>query len=328
MKKIITSLFVIILTITLTGCNFNKKENKNNNLKKIKVAEVTHSIFYAPLYVSDALGYFKDNGLDVEILLTSGANNVAAAVISGDVQIGLCGSEQTIYIYNEGADDYLINFAGLTKRDGSFLVSRQKNENFKVSDLENAWIIGGRNGGMPAMTLAYTIAQNNIKNANIDTSIDFAAMSGAFIAGSGDYVTLFEPNALALEQQGYGYVVESVGKMGGEVPYTVFNAKKSYIEKNPDVIEGFAQSIQSGLDYVYSHDAEDIAKIIAPYFPDNTLNEVTEVVKRYMENDSWYKTTYITKEGFNHIKEIIDFNGLLEKDVPYETLINNTYNHE
>ena len=327
MKKIITCLFVIVLTIFLTGCQFTKKKEESK-LKNIKVAEVTHSIFYTPLYVADALGYFKDNGLDVEILLTSGANNVAAAVISGDVQIGLCGSEQTIYIYNEGAEDYLVNFAGLTKRDGSFLVSREKNDDFKVEDLENAWIIGGRNGGMPAMTLTYTINENGVKNANVDTSIDFAAMSGAFIAGSGDYVTLFEPNALALEQEGYGYVVASVGKLGGEVPYTVFNAKKSYIKNNPDVIDGFTKSIQGGLDYVYTHDAKEIAEIISPYFPDNTLNEITEVVKRYVENDSWYKTTYIAEDGFNHIKEIIDFNGLLTKDTPYEAIVDNTYNHE
>ena len=327
MKKIFLLFIAIITTISLVGCG-KKEKKEDNKLKKIKVAEVTHSMFYAPLYVSDALGYFKDNNLDVDIILTSGANNVAAAVISGDVEIGLCGSEQTIYIYNEGAEDYLVNFAGLTKRDGSFLVSRKKNDDFKISDLNNAWIIGGRTGGMPAMTLAYTINEHGIKNANVDTSIDFAAMSGAFIAGSGDYVTLFEPNALKLEQEGYGYVVASLGQLGGEVPYTVFNTKKSYIKNNPDIIEGFSKSIQMGLDYVHNHKPEEVAKVIAPYFADNTLNEVTEVVKRYMDNDSWYQTTYITEDGFNHIKEIIDFNGLLTKDAPYDKLVNNTYNHE
>lgn len=324
MKKILTLTLIIMLTL-LTGCS---KKEKTTKLEKITVAEVTHSIFYAPLYVAKANGYFEENNLDVDIVLTSGANNVAAALMSNDVQIGLCGSEQTIYIYNEGAEDYLVNFAGLTKRDGSFLVSRKKIDDFKVTDLENSWIIGGRNGGMPAMTLAYTIDQNNIKNVNIDTSVDFAAMSGAFIAGSGDFVTLFEPNALNLEQEGYGYVVASVGQLGGEVPYTVFNAKKSYIDKNPDVIKGFSNAMQKGLDYVYSHDYMEIAEVISPYFPDNTLKEIATVLERYMENDSWYKTTYITKEGFDHIKEIIDFNGLLEKDVPYNILIDNTYNHE
>lgn len=326
MKKIITIFLILMLPILMVGCG-NKKEEETK-LKKIKVAEVTHSIFYAPLYVSHANGYFEDNGLDVEIILTSGANNVAAALMSNDVEIGFCGSEQTIYIYNEGAKDYLVNFAGLTKRDGSFIVSREKIDNFTINDLANKTIVGGRTGGMPAMTLSYTINENNVKNVNVDTSIDFAAMSGAFISGTGDFVTLFEPNALNLEKEGYGYVVASVGQLGGEVPYTAFNAKKSYIENNPEVIEGFSKAIQSGLDYVYSHSAEEIAKTISPYFPDNSLEDITLVVERYMENDSWYKTTYISEEGFDHIKEIIDYNGLLTKDVPYEVLIDNTYNNE
>ena len=323
MKKIIT-FSLILMVMIMTGCG----KKKDEDIKKIKVAEVTHSIFYTPLYVADAMGYFEEEGLDVDIVLTSGANNVAAALMSGDVEIGLCGSEQTIYIYNEGAEDYLVNFAGLTKRDGSFLVSRNKNDNFDVKDLEGAWIIGGRTGGMPAMTLAYTMYENDVKNVNIDTSVDFAAMSGAFISGMGDYVTLFEPNALMLEQEGYGYVVTSVGKLGGEVPYTVFNAKKSYIDNNPDIIEKFTKAIQKGLDYTYTNDSHTIAEKISTYFPDNTINEIATVIDRYMENDSWYKTTYITKDGYDHIKEIIDFNGLLKKDVPYDILVNNKYNHE
>lgn len=194
MKKIIILVCAVIILISVALIfNGNKKDE---NLKHVKVAEVTHSIFYTPMYVSDALGYFKDEGLDVEIILTSGADNVAAAVLSGDVQIGFCGSEQSIYIYNEGANDYLVNFAGLTKRDGSFLVSREKDENFDISHLINKDIIGGRQGGMPAMTLAYTLHEAGIKEdeVNIDTSIAFASMSGAFIGGTGDYVTLFEPS--------------------------------------------------------------------------------------------------------------------------------------
>lgn len=179
---------------------------------------------------------------------------------------------------------------------------------------------------MPAMTLAYTLHKNNIDNVNIDTSIDFAAMSGAFIGGTGDFVTLFEPTALNLEKEGYGYVVASVGQLGGEVPYTAFNAKKSYIEANPDIIEKFTKAIQKGLDYVYSNSSEESARVIASYFPDASINDIKTVIDRYMENDSWYKTTYISKEGFENIKEIIDYNGLLTKDVDYNILIDNTFN--
>lgn len=328
MKKIIIFLCALIIIISVSI--IFKPDKKQENLKHIKVAEVTHSIFYTPMYVSDALGYFKENNLDVEIILTSGADNVAAAVLSGDVQIGFCGSEQSIYIYNEGANDYLINFAGLTKRDGSFLVSREKEDNFKIENLIGKDVIGGRKGGMPAMTLAYTLKENGISenDVNIDTSIAFASMSGAFIGGTGDYVTLFEPNASQLEHLGYGYIVASVGKLGGVVPYTAFNAKKSYIKNNQDVIEGFTKAIQKGLDYTFSHSDEEIANIIRDYFPDTSYNDLVTTIKNYRNIDSWFKTTFISEEGFNHIQDIMEYNKVLEKKVPYKKLVDNTYSHE
>ena len=328
MKKIIILICAVVALIGI-ALLFNRKD-EDKSLKKVKVAEVTHSIFYTPMYVSDALGYFEEEGLDVEIILTSGADNVAAAVLSGDVQIGFCGSEQSIYIYNEGAKDYLVNFAGLTKRDGSFLVSREKEDNFDLSHLIGKDIIGGRKGGMPAMTLAYTLGEFGITDddVNIDTSIAFASMSGAFIGGTGDYVALFEPTASQLVNQGYGYIVASVGEIGGVVPYTAFNAKKSYIEKNGDVIEGFSKAIQKGLDYTFSHSDAELAKLIGDYFPDTSYNDLVNTIKNYRKIDSWFKTTYISKEGFDHIQDIMKYNKVLDKDAPYKLLVDNTYNHE
>ena len=235
MKKFFISILCLVLIIIM--CTIVAFENKREtNLKKIKVAEVTHSIFYAPQYLADKLGYFKDEGLDVEFILTPGADKVTASVLSGDVQIGFCGSEATIYVYNNGEKDYLINFAGLTKKDGSFLISRNKNEIFKVENLKKKHIIAGRKAGMPAMTLEYAINQSGIKTSelNLDTSYDFSATSGAFIGGNGDYVALFEPTATNLVNQGYGKIVASIGELGGTVPYTTYNAKKSYIENNED----------------------------------------------------------------------------------------------
>ena len=263
----------------------------------MKVAEVTHSIFYAPQYVAHSLGYFEEEGLDVEILLVPGADKVTAAVLSGDVQIGFCGSEATIYIYNQGEKDYLINFAALTKRDGSFLVSREKYENFTLDDLKGKTVIGGRKGGMPEMTFEWSLKQNGIdpkKDLIIDTSVAFASMAGSFISGNGDFVTLFEPQALQIEQQGYGYVVASIGELGGVVPYTAYNAKKSYIEKHEKEIDGFTKAIQKGLDYVRTHSDEDVAKIITSYFPDTSMNDLIKIIKRYRNNDSWFQTTKIT----------------------------------
>lgn len=327
MKKIVIPIICVVLLATLFVLETFTKKEKNTKLTKVKVAEVTHSIFYTPLYVADALGFFEEEGLDVEIILTSGANNVAAAVMSKDVQIGFCGSEQTLYIYNEGAKDYLINFAGMTKRDGSFLVSRKPIEDFDLSKLEGT-ILGGRQGGMPAMTLNYTLHEQGIKSLRVDTSVDFASLSGAFIGGQGDYVTLFEPNALKLEQEGFGYVVASIGEMGGEVPYTSFHALKSYIEENPDIIEKFNKALQKGIDYTFDHSSQELSKILVDYFPDTTLNDIEATVERYRRADSWYRTTYITEEGYNHMQEIVEYNGFLTKKVDYSILVDNTYNHE
>lgn len=332
MKKVIISLIALLIIVLVAIGIFYEKDNGNKDdakLKSLTVAEVAHSIFYAPMYVADALHYFEEEGLDVDIVLTSGADAVAAAVMSGDAEIGFCGSEQSIYIYKGGAKDYLINFAGLTKRDGSFIVGRVDKE-FDINDLKGSHIIAGREGGMPAMTLAYTLNQNGISldDLNFDTSIAFASMSGAFIGGTGDYVALFEPTALQLEKEGYGHVVASLGKLGGEVPYTSYMTKKSYFDNNSDVMEGFVKAIQKGLDYTFSHSDSEIAKIIADYFPDTSLNDLTLVVKRYRENDSWYETTYITEDGFKRVQEIMKNSGELDEFVSYKDLVDNKYSNK
>lgn len=319
MKKYILPLLLLVALLII----FIPKNNKTN-LKKIKVAEVTHSIFYTPQYVSHSLGYFKEEGLDVEIILTPGADKVTAAVLSGDVQIGFCGSEATIYVYNGGEKDYLVNFAGLTKKDGSFIVSRKKIDNFDIKMLKNSYIIGGRKGGMPEMTLEYILKKNNIdpkKDLTVDTSIAFASMQGAFIGGTGDFVTLFEPNALSIEKNNFGYVVASLGELGGEVPYTVYNAKASYIEKNKDVIEGFTKAIQKGINYVKKHDSNEIAQVIINYFPDVSITDLALIIERYKQIDSWYDTTLITEESFNHVQEIMKEAGELKNKVPYDKLV-------
>lgn len=329
MKKIFrySLVFIILLLFTITMWPWNKNKN-NNTLKKVVVAEVAHSIFYAPMYVAYTEGYFKEEGLNVEIILTAGADKVTAAVLSDDVNIGFCGSESTIYLYNEGVKDYLVNFAGLTKKDGSFLVSRKKYDNFTVENLKGKTIIGGRKGGMPEMTLKWALKENGIDYVDdviIDTSIAFNAMSGAFIGGQGDFVSLFEPNALELEKQGLGYVVASIGELGGIVPYTAFNAKKSYIENNQDVIEGFTKAIQKGLDYVHNNSSKDIASKILSEFPDTSLTDLEKIIDRYKNIDSWFKTTYINEDNFIHIEEIMENAKELSKRVPYDKLVNNTY---
>lgn len=324
MKKVITLITcLVIIIIAFIFYNFwiNKE---SSNLTKVKVAEVTHSVFYAPQYVALEEGYFEDEGLDIELTLTSGANNVMAAVLSEDADIGLSGSEATIYVYNKGEKDYIKTFAQLTQKDGSFLVARKDIQNFTVEDLKGQYVIGGRQGGMPEMTLEYALKQNNIDPKNdltIDTSIDFASMAGAFIGGTGDYVALFEPQATQIVNQGYGYKVAQLGTLTDNVPYTAYNARSSYIEENPEIIKGFTRAIQRGLDFIHEKSSDEITTAIMNQFPDTSYNDLKTAVESYLDNDTWPKTTEFTKESFDHLQDIVIEAGFLDKKVSYNDLI-------
>lgn len=320
MKKIILLIITILVCTALVWLGFF--QNQKSDLKKVRVAEVTHSIFYAPQYLAHSLGYFEEEGLDVEFILTSGADKVTTAVLSGDVEIGFCGSEATIYVYNNGEKDYLVNFAGLTKKDGSFLVSRKK-ESFDIKNLVGKHIIAGRKAGMPAMTLEYALNQNGVKTSevNFDTSIDFASTTGAFIGGTGDYVSVFEPTASSLEKQGVGHIVASIGELGGTVPYTAYNARLSYIKNNEDVIKGFTKAIDKALVYVKEHNSSEIAEAISSYFPDTSLNDITAIVDRYKNIDAWFDNTNISEKDFNHVMDIMGNAGELTNRAPYSKLV-------
>lgn len=325
MKKrlIITGVILLLIgVITALTMTFSTPK-EDDNLTTINLAEVSHTIFYAPQYAAIQNGYFEEEGMEINLILTPGADKVAAALLSKDADIGLSGSEATIYVYNGGEQDYLKTFAQLTQKDGSFLVSRTPIENFTLEDLRGKTVIGGRRGGMPEMTFEYVLRQNGMDpktDLTIDTSVEFAAMGGAFIGGDDDFVTLFEPTALEVEQQGYGYVVASIGELGGVVPYTSYSARISFIEENPDLIAGFNRAVQKGLDYVHSHSDEEVAETILSFFPDTSLNDLTEVVGRYREIDAWPATTSFTEESFNHLQDIMIDAGELEEKVPYSEL--------
>ena len=325
MKKrlIITGIILLLIgVITILTMTFSTPK-EDDNLTTINLAEVSHTIFYAPQYAAIQNGYFEEEGMEINLILTPGADKVAAALLSKDADIGLSGSEATIYVYNGGEQDYLKTFAQLTQKDGSFLVSRTPIENFTLEDLRGKTVIGGRRGGMPEMTFEYVLRQNGMDpktDLTIDTSVEFAAMGGAFIGGDDDFVTLFEPTALEVEQQGYGYVVASIGELGGVVPYTSYSARISFIEENPDLIAGFNRAVQKGLDYVHSHSDEEVAETILSFFPDTSLNDLTEVVGRYREIDAWPATTSFTEESFNHLQDIMIDAGELEEKVPYSEL--------
>ncbi len=324
MKKIILSIISLLIILSLI-INLTNRKTKEN---KIVVSEVTHSVFYAPWYVALRNNYFKDEGLNVEVMLTPGADKVATSVLSGDAHIGFSGPEATIYVYNNSKEK-LISFASLTKRDGQFIVGDCKlKNNFTMKDLINKKVLAGRSAGMPLMMFQYALKESGIKESElkIDTSVDFASLSGAFISKQGDFVNLFEPNATNIEKEGYGCVLESLGKITGVVPYTTFYSKEEYINNNKETIQKFNNALNKGLKFVKENDSLDIAKIILPEFPDISLNELTSLVQRYKEIDSWYESTYINIDDYYRLIDIMIYGKSITKKPPIELLVTNEFN--
>lgn len=314
---------LVLLTGILGGCS-----TKQTELTTVTLNEVAHSIFYAPQYVAIELGYFEEEGIDLELVTGFGADKTMSALVSGEADIGFMGSESSIYLYNEGADDYAVNFAQLTQRAGNFLVARENTDQFQWSDLKGHEIIGGRPGGMPEMVLEYILKLNNInpeEDVTLVQNIDFGNTSGAFAGGTGDYTVEFEPSATALEQQGAGYVVASLGVESGYVPYTAYCAKQSYIAAHPEIIQSFTNALQKGMDYVNSHTAEEIAQVIAPQFEETDLDTLTLIVERYASQDTWKDNLIFEESSFLLLENILDEAGELESYAPYEDLVDTSY---
>ena len=322
MKKIIyiLLLFFLLFLVVYIGKNGKKNDEKKNT---IKVAEVAHSIFYAPFYVAIEKGYFEENNINLDLILTSGADKVSAAVLSNDVNIGFAGAESAIYVYKGGEKDYLQIFSGLTKRDGQFIVSRFKDDLFSLDKLDGKEILVGRKGGMPALNFLNALDNENInsKNVNINYQIDFASLSGAFISGKGDYVNLFEPNATMIIKNNQGYIVDSIGKYSGEMPYTTFYARKSYINKNKNIIKRFVKSIDQGLTYVKNHDSMEVAEVIHKQFPDNSIKDLALMIENYKKFDSWLDNSYVNKKSFENLESVLLKNNLIDNYVSYNKLV-------
>lgn len=328
-KKISSLLLTCVMAVTCFGCSGgNTSDNNDGQLKKITLNEVAHSIFYAPQYVAIENGYFKDEGLDINLVTGFGADKVMTSLVSGDADIGFMGSESSIYVYAGGSSDYAVNFAQLTQRAGNFLVAREDIKDFKWEDVKGMTILGGRAGGMPQMLLEYILKKNNIDPKNdvtIVQNIDFGSTAAAFASGLGDFTAEFEPTATTIEQEKKGYVVASMGVDSGYVPYTAYCAKKSYIEKNAGTIQSFTNAIQKGLEYVDTHTSAEIAKIIAPQFPENDTATITSIVERYKQQDTWKTDTLFSEESFTLLKDILKSSGELKEDVPYDKLVNTTF---
>lgn len=329
MKKRFTALLLVALMLSaaLCACASKEEDATGENLPektKVVLNEVAHSIFYAPMYVAIEEGYFQEEGIDLELVTGFGADKTMTAVLSDSADIGFMGSEASIYTYNEGATDHVVNFAQLTQRAGNFLVARQEMPDFTWEDLKGTDVLGGRKGGMPQMVFEYILKQNGIdpaKDVAIDQSIDFGSTAAAFAEGQADFTVEFEPGATSLEQEGKGYVVASLGTDSGYVPYTAFSAKQSYLDENPDVIQGFTNALQKGMDFVQAHTPEEIAAVIEPQFKETDLDTITTIVSRYYEQDTWKDNLIFQEESFDLLQDILDKAGELTKRAPYADLV-------
>lgn len=317
-------LSILILMFSLfvfVGCG--KKDNT------IVVAEVTHSVFYAPQYVAMELGYFEEEGLKVELVNTNGADKTMAALLSKDAQIGLMGLEASVYVYNQGQQDYSICFAQLTQRDGSFIVGRNEVKEFSFDIFKNSEILGGRKGGMPLFILQYVLKKAGLdvglddqtKEVNIRTDIAFNAQAGAFVSGVADFTTLFEPTASQIENDGQGYIIKGLGEFTDPIPYTVYSTLKSYNQENRDVIQKFTDCIARAMDWVHNHTALEIAEVIHPHFIDTSLSDLEKVLENYLRIDAWCKTPLLKEGGYDLMLEIMKEAGELEKPVEYQKIV-------
>ena len=330
-KRTITYIIAIIVLIAIIISIFvvkNKSSNNESEMKTITVNEVTRSVFYAPQYVAINNGYFEENGMKIELSTGQGADAVMTAVLSGQCDIGFAGPEASIYVYNEGKEDYTQVFAQMTKRDGSFLVAKEDTDNFSWQDLKGKTVIPGRKGGVPYMTLEYVLKKNGINpqtDLTLDDSIKFDLMAGAFSSGDAEYVTLFEPTASLTEKEGKGYVVASVGEASGEIPYTAYFAKKSYIENNEDTIQKFTNAIYKGQQYVKEHTSTEIAEVIQSFFPDTDIEQLANAVQSYKDIDAWNETPVLKEEAYQRLEEVMTMAGELQEKAPYEKVINNKY---
>ena len=314
---------LLCLMTTVSGCGSNAPEDD----AKISLCEVTHSVFYAPLYATIELGYFEEEGLDVELTNGGGADKVMIAVITGEADIGFAGPEACIYTYLEGQKDYPKVFGQLTKRDGSFLIGRTDRE-FHWEDLAGKTILGGRKGGVPEMTLEYVLKQKGLQpgvDVIVDTSVQFDMMAGAFTGGTGDYVTMFEPTATETEAAHNGYVLASIGEESGEIPYTAFFAKQSYLSEQESKISRFTAALTRGMEWVASHSPQEVAELICPQFPGTSEEELTNVVQRYKDIDAWNGSLCMQPEAFDRLQAVMQEAGELKEHVDFDKIVDNTW---
>ena len=322
------AILAVLVAATSVWLVSRSRVTEPTELSTVTVAEVMRSVFYAPQYAAIALGFFEEEGISIDLVTSDGADRVMTALLSGAADIGFSGPEAAIYVYAAGRADFPVVFAGLTSRDGSFIIGREPSADFDWNALRGAHVLPGRRGGMPFMVLEYTARGKGIVpdvDVYFDNTIQFAAMVGAFLAGTGDFVTAFEPVASTIELEGRGYVLASVGEAAGEIPFTSYYALTSFVEANPELIQGFTNAIARGQAWVMATDPTEVASVIAPFFPDADPVIMASAIARYKEIGAYAPTPYISEASFNRLQDVMDSAGELPQRVAFGTLVTNEF---
>lgn len=321
MKKFITLFLTLMLIIfPFSGC---KKSDSNT----IRLNEVTHSVFYTPLYLAIENGYFEEENIKIELTNGGGADNSMTALLSNSADIALMGPETVIYVYNQGKADLPKVFGQLTQKDGSFLVSRKSEPNFDWNNLAGKEILAGRKGGVPAMTFEYILNQLGLNNGvdfNLNFDVQFNLMTSAFLGGTADYCTVFEPTASEYQQLGYWHIVGSVGEKGGEIPYTSFIALDSYIKNNSEKIKSFLKAIKKAYEFIDTHSEYEVAESIVKQFPSTSIKSIETSIKSYKQIDAWKTNMQATEQSFIKLQNIMTNAGELTSSVPFEKIVDNS----
>lgn len=329
MKKVF-SIFAACVLVLFTGLSFVGCK-KQNEAGVIRINEVTHSVFYAPLYVAINLGFMEDEGVKIELTNGGGSDVSMAALLSGSADIALMGPETVVYVEANGSNNHPIVFGQLTKKDGCFLISKQQYTDFDYKrDMANKTAIIGRDGGMPAMTFEWicnSVGLINGTNITLDTATAFNMMVPVFENTSAEFCTMFEPTASEFVEANKGYYVDSVGEHSGEIPYTCFMAYPDFISKNTELISGFLRAIKRAYNYIVSSSSMDVAKALAPSFDTTKLESLAKAVEKYIEIDVWSSSPAMSKDSFNRLLTVLKNSKKLasDKNVEFSKIVNNSY---
>ncbi|MFB5195333.1 ABC transporter substrate-binding protein [Neobacillus sp. KR4-4] len=326
-KKKITGVMMACFTalsLMLTGCGNSAQttsskegtvpKQNGDKLTQVRFSEVIRSIFYAPHYIAIEKGFFRDEGLEVDMTTSQGSDKGAAALLSGTADVSLVGPESAVFIFNQHGKQSLKVFYQLTATDGSFLLARNPKSPFQWSDLNGQAVVSWRPGSSPEMVMSQVLKKNQVGKSKLITNIASPAMVGAFESGKGEYIQVFEPLASMLEQSGKAKLVASMGEAYGSYPETSYVATNEFMKKNPETLQKWSNAVYKATLWLNEHSAEEAAAALEPYFEGTSKELIQKSVERYAKQNSWAKNPVLDQAQLDKLQDTLVESGVLPSD--------------